>query len=412
MAAAIVQETISALQPSATTSVNLSFSSPVSSGNLIVVRVGFRIGSTSPITVTVSDNAGNSYAQAVAPGTGTFVYTTTIVYAKNVTGGSITVTVALSAAVTNNWSAAITEVSGCDTAAPRDKTAKSDNGFSNSASTGSTGTLTQANEIALSCLLLGSVVTPTEGGGFTRGASNTQAFTGYDVVAATTALNATWSLSGSTSWAASVATFIAAAGGGGTPVALSGLIAGSERWSAQITRPGGSASLSGVIAGHETWAAPLTVQGGSVHLFGVVAGKETWNAPLSILGGTVSITGAINGQQKWNATLSVPGGTLHLNGVVAGRQTWGPTLLVQGGSVSLNAVLSGHETWNAVLSNGAPIALTGQIAGHMALTGLLVSAPPLPEHLGTTFVRLLTNGAVSIKITQGYRTGAKVLNVD
>lgn len=63
-----------------------SFDSSVTAGNLIVVAVSL----SSSFGVTVTDNKGNNYSQAVNPGN------TAIFYTKVITGGSITVTVSVS----------------------------------------------------------------------------------------------------------------------------------------------------------------------------------------------------------------------------------------------------------------------------------------------------------------------------
>ena len=130
----------STIQASNTT-VAVTYPTAQTAGDLNLVVVGW--GDTSSTISSVSDSRGNVYTLAVGPTSGSGLRQS-IYYAKNIVGGSTTVT------VTFNQAAAypdvrILEYSGLDTSSPLDKTAGAA-GTGTAANSGS-ATTTTANEL-------------------------------------------------------------------------------------------------------------------------------------------------------------------------------------------------------------------------------------------------------------------------
>jgi hypothetical protein len=122
-------------------SVSVAYSNAQTAGNLNIVAVGW--GDTTSAISSVTDTKGNTYTRAVGPTSNTGLRQS-IYYAKNIAGGSNTVTVKF------NQSAAypdvrILEYSGLNTTSPLDVTAAAA-GNGTSASSGS-ATTTSANEL-------------------------------------------------------------------------------------------------------------------------------------------------------------------------------------------------------------------------------------------------------------------------
>ena len=125
----------------AASSLAVAYSSPETAGNLNVVAVMW--GDTTKAVSSVTDSKGNTYALAVGPTEATAL-TSAIYYAKNIAGGSNTIT------VTFNGTAAypnvnVLEYSGLDAANPLDVSATAI-GTGTSANSGS-ATTTSTNEL-------------------------------------------------------------------------------------------------------------------------------------------------------------------------------------------------------------------------------------------------------------------------
>lgn len=193
--------------------------SGVTSANLLVAQnncVGILSGGSS---ISVADGQG-SYTQAVqteVDATGVNYAQAAIHYLTNANSGSHSITSTNNAGSFNayGWTM-VNEVSGT-ASSPLDKTSVNSATSSNAYTTGSTGTLSNASEIAFANFSIqnGSAVTINEPSGFTNLSVNTAATTAgqgsmdYEVVSATTALNANWGSSGNVpnGWAAVIATF-------------------------------------------------------------------------------------------------------------------------------------------------------------------------------------------------------------
>jgi hypothetical protein len=181
-------------------SVAIAYPAAEVAGDLNVVAVMW--GDTTASVSSVTDNKGNAYALAVGPTKGTGL-TSSIYYAKNIAGGSTTVT------VTFNRSASypnvnVLEYSGLDTTNPLDVSAAAI-GSGTTASSGS------ATTRAASELIVGagnpSSVFKSAGSGFTSRLIN--AFGGISedkIVSSTGSYNATATLT-SGSWVMQMAAF-------------------------------------------------------------------------------------------------------------------------------------------------------------------------------------------------------------
>jgi hypothetical protein len=95
---------------------SLAFSSGNTAGNLIVV---YAIWSNTN-SVSVSDSGGNAYAAAGARTTWGSNWSAQVFYAKNIAGGSNTVTVTFATAVNSFGAIYIHEYAGIDKASPLD----------------------------------------------------------------------------------------------------------------------------------------------------------------------------------------------------------------------------------------------------------------------------------------------------
>ena len=197
----------SATPQSTSSSVPVAYSSTQTAGNLNVVIVGWNDSSASVQSVT--DSAGNTYALAIGPTTGTALRQS-IYYAKNILGGSSnTVTVLFNQGATKP-DVRILEYSGVDTSSPLDVSAGA-GGNSNIADSGFV-TTNAANELIVGADLLTSNTTIYAGAPF-----NTRIITATDAdLAADRMVNLpgsyhSWApLNASGQWVMQVVTFKAA----------------------------------------------------------------------------------------------------------------------------------------------------------------------------------------------------------
>jgi subtilisin family serine protease len=206
-AAAIALAQSNAVQGSSVGSIAAAFPGSNTAGNLILAFVRM---SSSTQTVTVTDSAGNAYTDAVSQvqtADGSQVH---LFYAKNIIGGTNTITATFSASNNHPW-LAIYEYSGLSKTAPLDQKAAAQ-GNSVAPNTGSTPTTTAANEL----LFVGMGLPASFTGTVTAGASYTQALKDSStspasnetaVVTATGAYTGTFTLSAAANWSAVIATF-------------------------------------------------------------------------------------------------------------------------------------------------------------------------------------------------------------
>jgi hypothetical protein len=186
------------------TSANLAYSSNEAAGSLNVVAI--RVG-VSGRTVTVTDNNGGSYSQAVNRVQTTDGHELFLFYAPNVNSGGCTVTVSISGAATT-IRFTISEYSGVATSSPLDKTASAQGG-SGTSDSGATATTTQAAELVIGATALGAGAALTAGTGYTlrtTAASPNKIGIEDKNVSSTGTYNATMTFS-SDNWSCAVATF-------------------------------------------------------------------------------------------------------------------------------------------------------------------------------------------------------------
>ena len=204
---------------SATTDTSLSVTvgaGGVAAGNTIIVS--FAINTTSASAVTVADTKGNNYTQDAnilnsAGSIRTMVFSAPVTTAL-VSGNTITVT--YPSATTKAVS--IYYVSGLVSSAPADKSVAA-TGNSTTPSSGSTATLSQANELCWGAIggAYHATTTFTVGSGYTAltsslgdGGSSSSSATiqpEYQIVSATTATSAGATLSATREWAAAIVTY-------------------------------------------------------------------------------------------------------------------------------------------------------------------------------------------------------------
>ncbi len=183
-------------------SVAVTYSAAQTAGNLNVVEVGWNDTTSSVSSVT--DSRGNSYVLAVGPTRGTGL-SQSIYYAKNIVGGTNTVT------VTFNKAAAVVDVraleySGLDTANPLDVTA----GAAGTGTTGNSGaaTTSSANELIVGAGMTAGAFTKAGTGFTSRIITSPDADIAEDqITTAAGSYSATAPTSTSTPWVMQMAAF-------------------------------------------------------------------------------------------------------------------------------------------------------------------------------------------------------------
>lgn len=200
----LVQST--AVEGSALGSISAGFTGN-HAGNLIIAFVRM---STTYETVTVTDTAGNVYADAVSQGQTTDGHQVHIFYAKNVAGGANTVTAQFSSSNNHPW-LAIYEYSGLSTTNPLDQTSHAQ-GNSAVGNSGMTATTSSANELVFAAAGLPASYTGTSnaGTGYTllkQDTGTSRAANETALVSSTGSFATIFGLSPGTLWTAVVATF-------------------------------------------------------------------------------------------------------------------------------------------------------------------------------------------------------------
>ncbi len=188
----------------AASSLAVAYSSAQTAGNLNVVAVMW--GDTTKAVSSVTDSNGNNYALALGPTKATAL-TSAIYYAKNIAGGSNTITVAF------NGTAAypnvnVLEYSGLDTANPLDVSAASI-GTGTTANSGS-ATTTSANELIVGAGNPSSVFTSPGSGFSTRVINQFGGISEDKIVTSAGSYSATATLTSGT-WVMQMAAFRAGA---------------------------------------------------------------------------------------------------------------------------------------------------------------------------------------------------------
>lgn len=219
MAIAHVQTKAGATVGHTTNTVDLTFDSSTTSGNLIVVAVT-SYGATQTCN-TVTDTKGNTYTKIGSVNRSPGDDTIDLFYAKNITGGAshrIDVTMAN----TENIGIAMSEYSGADTSSPLDTNNNSGNG------TGSTATSGSITPSVNNCLIFVggtdqrlATTTVTAGSGYTLRAmagtadNSVRVYSEDQIQSTAAAITGDFAIGTSVTWAASIAAFKPAVGGGG-----------------------------------------------------------------------------------------------------------------------------------------------------------------------------------------------------
>lgn len=189
----------------------------IPAGSLAIVAVFAPFGGAQTIS-SISDGT-NSYASAVTNAyDGSTQLVAAIYYKENAAAvsSSATITVTFSGStITQPTVISALYVTGVQTSSPLDKTNSGTTSAGTTYASGTTGALTQANEIAIGFIgEYNASVTITEGSGFTTlnsprqgSGSNYNANLAYQIVSATTALNYQPSTSANTYGKALIATF-------------------------------------------------------------------------------------------------------------------------------------------------------------------------------------------------------------
>lgn len=245
---AMVQST--SVQGTRVPSLALAFPAANTAGNLIVAFV--RMSSSSQ-TVSITDSAGNVYADAVSQVQNADGHQVHLFYARNIAGGANTVTATFTATNTHPWMA-VYEYRGLSTTNPLDRTAAAQGSDANP-TTGPTAATTSSNEL----IFAGMGFQSNYGGVAAAGASYTlaQQNTATSRAANETALasvtgsyTAALGLSSPATWTAVVATFAATSASAPPGITTSSLPGGQKDspYSAAVAVAGGVAPYTWSIA--------------------------------------------------------------------------------------------------------------------------------------------------------------------
>ena len=207
----------------AQTAVTVPFGAAQGAGNLNVVVVGWN--DTKAVVNSVVDTGGNVYQLAVGPTKRTTLLTQSIYYAKNIVGGTNSITVNFSVAA-SFADVRTAEYSGIDTTNPLD-VAIGATGTTNSSSSGAVTTTNASDLIVGANMVFTSTI--GAGTGFTSRRITTPDGDIYEdrVVTAAGSQTATAPLSGAGAWVMQLAAFKAAVLSGDTqaPTAPANLVA-------------------------------------------------------------------------------------------------------------------------------------------------------------------------------------------
>jgi len=215
MALAVVQTKTGVTTTNDTIAV--TFDAPTTAGNLIVAQImayGLAAGSTDAASFSSCTDGTNTYSigHAYKQNSGSNSEHVWQRYTANASSVSTVTAVVIHAPGEDQMNVRMTifEISGAATSTPLDKTVTAE-GTGTAVASGSTGTLTQADEIGIGGAMAGSAATYTAGTGWTEIQDASNATTGHKIVAATTAINFDPTASASVNWVAGIGTFKAAA---------------------------------------------------------------------------------------------------------------------------------------------------------------------------------------------------------
>ena len=196
---------------SSNTSVAVAYTNSQTAGDLNVVAVGW--GDTVSAISSVTDTKGNTYTRAVGPTSNTGLQQA-IYYAKNIAGGSNTVTVKFNQAAAYP-DVRILEYSGLDPTSPLDVTAGAA-GSGTSANSGS-ATTTSANELIFGAGSTTGTDFTQPGTGFTTRIVNIYGNLAEDKTVSSAGSNSATATNSGGNWVMQMATFKAASASSAAP---------------------------------------------------------------------------------------------------------------------------------------------------------------------------------------------------
>jgi glucose/arabinose dehydrogenase/PKD repeat protein len=266
----------------------LAFTSANTAGNLIVVAVVWN--NTGAVTVT--DSRANTYTSAVGRTTWGSGWSAQVFYARNIGGGTNTVTATFATAVTSFGDLYLHEYSGVDKVSPVDVTRAA----TGTASAMSSGAVTTGNaaDLLFAAGASASTVTATGAGYTTRSTSFGNRTMDRNVTAAGS-YSATATQNG-TAWVMQLVAFKADS----TP-------ADTTPPSVSVTAPSAGATVSGTTTVTANAADNVGVAGVQFRLDGASLGAEDTAAPYSMPWDT---TGASNGTHSLTAVARDAAGNL------------------------------------------------------------------------------------------------------
>lgn len=220
LASAFVQAKTNTKINNGFTTVAVTLDSAVTAGNLLVCAYA---GSDN--APSIASSPSNTFVKAVEYTGG--IPNLTIWTVKSAASGSTTVTVTI--AGFEFGAVSCQEISGHDNTSDYDKAPAIGTGFGPTATSGSTGTLTQANEMAVCFVHHNTSAAVTPSGSFTEPSggennANRTLETSYLSVSSTSALTCGGTWSGDATWRAGIITFKDGAGGGGGPTIQAGAV--------------------------------------------------------------------------------------------------------------------------------------------------------------------------------------------
>lgn len=245
-------------------------------------------------------------------------------------------TITLTFAASSRAAAWVDEYSGIATASWLDKTASASDGgvAATAADSSATATTAQADELLIGAIAIGGAFTAftpevlspvwtVDGSAASTGTVRTIENM-HRIVSATGTYSAKATWTTARDWTAGIATYKAAAGGGGA--VLAGSWAGVGAWGASGLTVAGGQPLAGAFAGVGAWGASGLVIAGGQPLIGSFAGVGVWGANLSAGGAGAVLAGSWAGVSAWLAALTPGGAGAVLAGAWAGVGTWGASL--------------------------------------------------------------------------------------
>ena len=365
----------------ASASVPVTFGVAQTAGNLNIVAVGWN--DTTSTVSSVSDSRGNSYAQAGTMVTGTGLRQA-IYYAKNIIGGSNTVTVAFNQAATF-VDVRILEYRGLDTSSPLDVTAGGA-GSGTSANSGA-ATTTSASELIFGAGMTWSSYTAA-GTGFTvRAITSPDADIAEDqAVTVTGSYSAAATTASSKPWVMQMATFRASGQGTTNPAPTVSSISPTSGTTAGGT--GVTITGMGFLAG-----ATVSLGGSAATGVTVASGTSITATTASHAAGTVNVV--VSNPDAQSGTLA-SGYSYTTTNPAPTVSSISPTSGTTAGGTGVTITGTGFLA-------GATVSLGGSAAtGVTVVSSTSITATTASHAAGTVNVVVTNPDAQSGTLTNGY----------